>query len=507
MGKIGVCFSALVLWSSVALPAEPAGKIVLDNWDVAYIEKSKVGFFHTVVRETEKDGKKHYRTTLEMDLTIKRYNAEARLRMENGTEETEDGKVTAVFMRQFLANKQTLELNGAVEDGQLHLTIDKGNVDKKIGWNDDVIGLYSQERLFQIKKAKPGDQFKYLTFEPTLSTVVTVQASVKEEEEVELLGGKKKRLLRVEATPDKVEVPGTKIQLPTMISWLDSEKLPVRSQLEMPGLGKILLYRATKEIARSPVDGNVKLPDLGTATLVPLNKPIRQPHEVKAAVYRITLKGDDDPTSAFAADNRQEIKNAKGDSFDLHVHAIREPAKGDDDLKVAAEYLESCYFLDSADNKVRSLARQAVGDQRDPWKKAKLIERWVCDNMRHSNSAEFGTAGQIARNLEGDCRQHAILTAAMCRAEEVPSRTALGLVYVTDRQKGPVMGFHMWTEVWIRGQWIGIDATLGRGSVGATHVKIADSSWHDTHDQKPLLPVTRVLGKVTMEVVSIEESK
>jgi hypothetical protein len=507
MRKFGVCCLGLVLWVGVASAAEPAGKIVLDTWDVAFIEKSKVGFFHTSVRETEKDGKKSYRTLLEMDLTIKRYNAEARLRMENGTEETAEGKVTAVFMRQFLANKQTLELNGAVEDGQLHLTIDKGNVDKKIAWNDDVIGLYCQERLFQQKKAKPGDQFTYLTFEPTLSTVVTVQATVKEEEEVELLGGKKKRLLRVEATPDKVEVPGTKIQLPTMISWLDKEKLPVRSQLEMPGLGKILLYRATKEIAQAPVDGNVKLPDLGLAALVPLNKAIKQPHDTKAAVYRITLKGDDEPTSAFAVDNRQEIKNAKGSSFELHVHAVRDPGKGEDDAKADAEFLESCYFLDSADGKVKELVRQAIGDQRDPWKKAKLIERWVCDNMRHSNSAEFGTAGQIARNLEGDCRQHAMLTAAMCRSADVPSRTALGLVYVTDRQKGPVMGFHMWTEVWIKGQWFGIDATLGRGSVGATHVKIADSSWHDTHDQKPLLPVTRVLGKVTMEVLSVDDSK
>jgi transglutaminase-like putative cysteine protease len=507
MGKIGVSCLAFVLWSAVALAAEPAGKLVLDNWDVAYLEKSKVGFFRTTVREIEKDGKKVYRTNLEMDLTIKRYNAEARLRMENGTEETEAGKVTAVFMRQFLANKQTLELNGAVEDGQLHLTIDKGNVDKKIPWNDEVIGLYAQERFFQQKKAKPGDKFTYQSFEPTLSTVVTVQAVVKDEEEVEFLGGKKRRLLRVEATPDKVEVPGTKIQLPTMVSWLDKDSLPVRSQLELPGLGKIFLYRTTKDIARAPVDSNVKLPDLGLAALVPLNKAIKQPYDAKAVVYRITLKGDDEPTTAFAVDNRQEVKNAKGSSFELHVHAIREPDNATNDARPDKEFLESCYFLDSADGKVKELTRQAVGDQRDPWKKAKLIERWVCDNMRNSNSAEFGTAGQIARNLEGDCRQHAMLTAAMCRAAGVPSRTALGLVYVTDHQKGPVMGFHMWAEVWINGQWIGIDATLGRGSVGATHVKIADASWHDTHDQKPLLPVTRVLGKVTMEVVSVEDTK
>jgi len=502
----------LILWAGVASAAESAGKIVEEDWDAAYLESAHVGFFHTTARQLEKDGKKTIQTTLEMDLTLKRYKDVVRLRMESGTEETEDGKVTAVFMRQYRAKEKSLELNGTVEDDQLHVQIDdcatgKRVVDKKIKWNDEVVGLYRQMKLFQQKKVKAGDKFSYQTYEPTLNTVLTVQAAVKDEEEVELPGGKKKRLLRVEAASDKVELPGTTITLPVMVLWLDKDRLPVREQLQMEGLGKVVLQRSTKEIARAPVDTSAKIPDLGLTALVPLNKAISQPHNTTKVIYRITLKGDDKPTTAFAEDSRQEIKNAKGNSFELHVHAIREPVKVEEEVKAGEEFLESSYFLDSADAKVKELARKAVGDEKDSWKKAKLIEKWVEANMKNSASAEFGTAGQIARNLEGDCRQHAMLTAAMCRSAGVPSRTALGLVYVNDRQKGPVMGFHMWTEVWIKGQWLGIDATLGQGCIGAGHVKISDSSWHDTHDLKPLLPVTRVLGKVSMEVLSVEGPK
>ena len=72
-------------------------------------------------------------------------------------------------------------------------------------------------------------------------------------------------------------------------------------------------------------------------------------------------------------------------------------------------------------------------------------------------------------------------------------------------QKGPVLGYHMWTEVWVRGDWVPIDATLGRGSIGAAHLKISDHSWHDTQSLKPLLPVMRVmLGKVSVDVVKVE---
>ena len=58
------------------------------------------------------------------------------------------------------------------------------------------------------------------------------------------------------------------------------------------------------------------------------------------------------------------------------------------------------------------------------------------------------------------------------------------------------MAYHMWTEVWVSGQWLAIDATLGQGSIGAAHVKIADHSWYDTHSLTPLLAVARVLDKL-----------
>jgi transglutaminase-like putative cysteine protease len=61
----------------------------------------------------------------------------------------------------------------------------------------------------------------------------------------------------------------------------------------------------------------------------------------------------------------------------------------------------------------------------------------------------------------------------------------------------------MWTEVFVRGKWLPLDATLGRGYVGATHLKITDPSWHGTQNMTPLLPVLRVLGKVSVEVVSV----
>jgi transglutaminase-like putative cysteine protease len=123
--------------------------------------------------------------------------------------------------------------------------------------------------------------------------------------------------------------------------------------------------------------------------------------------------------------------------------------------------------------------------------------------MKGSTSVGISPASQVCRDLTGDCRQHGMLLAALCRAAGIPARTAVGLVYVDDPGRGPILGFHMWTEVWIKGQWLMLDAVLGRGSVGAAHLKVADHTWHDTQTLAPLLPVTRVLGKIKVEVVSV----
>jgi transglutaminase-like putative cysteine protease len=165
--------------------------------------------------------------------------------------------------------------------------------------------------------------------------------------------------------------------------------------------------------------------------------------------------------------------------------------------------LQSCHFINCDDARVKELARRATGDEKDPWAKARRLERWVKQNMRPDNSVPLGPAGEVTRELRGDCRQYALLTAALCRAEGIPARTAVGLLYV-EKSRRPFMGFHMWTEVWIDGQWLGLDGTLGLGTVSAAHLKIADHSWHDTSSLTPLLPVNRILGKISIAVLRTE---
>jgi len=495
-----VCVGFFV-FAPLAAAAEPASDLIEEIWEVAQIDGAKVGFLHTTVRAKEANGVKQLRASADLELSFKRNGALMKLHMEQGTEETPDGKVVGVFMKQEPEGGKKLSLVGTVEAEGLHVLVDNGRIERKVRWTDQAVGQHKWQHLFEEKKPKSGDTFAFPRYEPIINYVVTMRVNVKDQEEVDVLG-KKQKLLRVEMTPDKIQVPGQSVQLPGVVWWLDCDFVPQRRQFEMDGLGTVLLTRTTREIATAP-NPMAKLPDIGRNTLIPLNKAIPRPYDTKAALYRITIRGDNDAPTRLARDGHQEVKNAKGDVFELHVHPVRlGEARGSTDA-AAAEFLESSPFINWKDAAVKELARKAAGDETDAWKKAVRLEKCVKQNMRVDQVAPMVPAAQVARDLCGDCRNHALLLAALCRAEGIPSRIAVGLLYV-DKAKQPQMGFHMWTEVYIEGQWVGLDAILGKGGVAASHIKIADHSWRDVQSLTPFLPVSRVLGKTSIEVVSVD---
>ena len=92
---------------------------------------------------------------------------------------------------------------------------------------------------------------------------------------------------------------------------------------------------------------------------------------------------------------------------------------------------------------------------------------------------------------------------AMLRAKEIPSRVCVGLVYAEG-----LSGFagHMWAEAYLGGVWLPLDATMGRGGIGAAHIKVSDSSLAENAPTPvaAFLPMMHLLGKMKIEVVEAE---
>ena len=494
---------SLIALSLCTSPAFAQGKVLLDTWDAAYLGDGKAGYVHTLAREIDHDGTKLIHTTIELRLRVKRFDGVVEMAMDTGTIETKAGKVVGTVTKQYFGKQLQNQVDGVVVGKKLELTQNGKIPLKPAPWNPEVIGLYKQQALYKDRNPMPGDKLSFLTFEPSINLVIKVEANVKGYQEVLLKGSKQKtKLLLVEQVPDKVESNGNKVQLPLMLVWLDEKLEPVKSQSEIPGLSRITLQRSTKAQATAPIPVD-ELTDISTGQLVRLKNRILNPYDTTAAVYRLTIRDDDNVATTFSRDARQQVKNVRGNTFELNVKASKGLNGEASQNEPAAEFLQSSYFINSSDTKVIELARKAVGAETDPWKKALAVERWVHANMKVTPDEALAPADHVARTLEGDCTEYSMLAAAMCRAVGVPSRTAIGLIYA-DVKGAPCFAFHMWTEVWISGRWIPIDATLGKGYVGATHLKITDHSWHDERTMTPLFPVIRVVGRVNIEVLSVE---
>jgi transglutaminase-like putative cysteine protease len=168
------------------------------------------------------------------------------------------------------------------------------------------------------------------------------------------------------------------------------------------------------------------------------------------------------------------------------------------------EYLKPTRLLQSDDIRVQDLARQGAAGETDPAKAAFRLESHVNQKLKSKNfSTALASAAEVAASLEGDCTEHAMLLAAMLRAREIPSRIAVGLVYVESAQ---AFGGHMWTEAYLNGAWVPLDATLGQGGIGGGHIKLAESSMADDAPVlvTAFLPLMEVLGKMKIEVLKAE---
>src|SRR5690606_25490526 len=156
--------------------------------------------------------------------------------------------------------------------------------------------------------------------------------------------------------------------------------------------------------------------------------------------------------------------------------------------------------IQSDDPLIVQLAREAAADAEDPVALALNLERFVQQRVRVKDfSQAFATASDVARDLTGDCTEHAVLLAALARANNIPSRVAFGMIYVPEHGG---FAFHMWNELYVDDAWRPFDATLGRGGAGAAHLKLGHSNLQASGGLQSFLVVGKIMGQMDIDLIA-----
>ena len=472
------------------------GAVKSESWDVIFVRGIKAGYFHSVVREFDRENQKLLYGVKRAKLTVARFGQVSEQWTEEASVETPEGKVLSTRLSQAIGKDQKLEVRGVVDGAKLKVTISGvANDSTEVPFPAGVVGVAGEVNLFPSRKPKPGDVIRYKSYLGGINRVADFTAKVFAAEPLAIYEGQAPRpVLRVELTADKMDG----YRHPPATVWLDAKTFDsVRLDTQIPLLGgKVTILRTSRQFAEAPA---ARPPELNETQSIALATVVPDIHTRQSVTYRVTLP-EVPPGEAFKLDERQEAGAAVDGAFDLTVTSRRSPplAAPAGAKPAAPEYLGKSYFLDWDTPEVRQHTQQALAalpPGATQWQKALAIESYVRRAMKASEfSQAMATCSKVAQTLTGDCTEYAMLAAGMCRAAGIPSRTALGLVYAPTRDGKAALAYHMWFEVDINGDWLALDGTLGLGGVGPGHLKITDASWDKEKSFAPLLPVLAVIN-------------
>ncbi len=134
--------------------------------------------------------------------------------------------------------------------------------------------------------------------------------------------------------------------------------------------------------------------------------------------------------------------------------------------------------------RIKTLARKIVGDETNPYLKARKIFGWINDNIRYTSALEYSTipslSGYCESNRRGDCGIQAMLFTVLCRIEGIPAKWQSGWSLLPWRA-----GMHDWAEFYIEPYgWLPADPSRGLRPVEDEKVR-----WFNFGNMDPFLLV------------------
>jgi hypothetical protein len=110
---------------------------------------------------------------------------------------------------------------------------------------------------------------------------------------------------------------------------------------------------------------------------------------------------------------------------------------------------------------LRKLASEIVGEETNPYLKAKKIFLWITENITYASAIEYSTIENISAYCEGnrygDCGIQGMLFIVLCRISGVPARWQSGWSVQPGRA-----GMHDWCEFYVEPYgWLYADPSRG----------------------------------------------
>jgi len=478
----------LAVWSfGGTLHAE----VLQDEWARVLLAGNQIGFYHVSTEKIQEDGKDVYVSSEESNFSMRRAGIVLNLTEKSKTREDETGRVLSFKMERRMGG-DLMEVSAKSEGDQL--VVIANGMTSTAPYPETALGPRKIDVEMRQKGFAPGTTSTFSMFDredPSKAATLTTTILPKEKLKI---GDEEKEW--VTSNSNISNMPGM-----TVKTWADDEGNFRLIRVPLGAMGTIEMEKSTKELAMQ----EAKPAEMFINTLIRPSRPVPNPEKLKEAVYLISApKGK--PVSFYSGEG-QKVEAKENNTFQITVTLPVAPSADtifkDSPIREGSfeKYLKPSPFLQSDDPGVIALARQIAGDENNALTLANRIQQGVYLKISNKNLATgIASAASVAKTLEGDCTEHAVLSAAIARALGLPSRIVVGLVYAPSGGLAGYFGYHMWAEILVAPEcWWPVDAAFGRYDV--THIAMAKSALEKPSFESELVtPFLQAMGEIKINV-------
>jgi hypothetical protein len=440
--------------------ASKPGSDSAEAWLSSTINGQKVGY--SVYRFDQISGGYRFESFIKMTLAMagKEQQVQSHSEAYTGPDLTLEN-----FSFTFSSQSNSFAVKGRVMGDTLWITAPGSKEERSITLTGPVYPAAALGRMVVLRKFARDSTYKVPIFDAAVMGVSLAEVKVLGPEKVKV-GGQEYDALRFTTRMAKTQVT----------SWVDDKGMAY-VETSPPGIRS---ERTTADQVLKAEPEGQKF-DVLTMFRVPVDTTIPEGATVNRLKLEIT--GVDPKEYDLSGPGQQVVSTSP------LVVEIKTPElpNGPVPLPIAAEseFLKPSVTIQCDAPEVKAKLKEAIGDEKDGAAAARMLVSWVFTVVEKQATASFPNALDVLKTLKGDCNEHAVLFAALARAAGIPTRTAVGLLYMNR-----AFYYHAWNEVFL-GKWIPVDATFGEFPASALHLKLAQG---ELSQQAEILGLVGVIG-------------
>ncbi len=427
-----------------------------DRWYEIRIAGQPSGYQHSTIEVLDGGA---IRSTDEMVIVINRLGSKVEMKTKAQSLEDATGELVSV-REETTQSQQTVVAEAELKGGQILLrsTTGSNSYDSSLTLKEPVCGPAAFDRMTGERLKTPDDTVSCRIYSPSIGPPYKITRTL-----LEVGGVLGQQTRRVKTQLDGL--PGD------VMETFDRDGLLLEDERDMP-FGKMVIHVADRETALAATAGGELPAESFEATLARSNVRFADARSIERIKLRITHKKPQLGWPAFRSSTQTILEKTPST---LILEVVRPERKASAERIDEAPFLRPNQILQSDDAEVARLAHQIAGNEGDRLKAARKLQDWVAANMTFDPGIAVVPASEVVRNRRGTCVAYSVLLASMARAVGIPSRLAMGFIYL-----GGIWGGHAWVEVLVDGQWLPLDAAGYRpGLADAARIQF---DWYTAED-------------------------